>query len=142
MTSCLYRSCEPSSPPRSGSRCSCGRRTCTPRPGRAKPVSRFPHPLAPARPGPGRRGYHGDLEWGGGCIATALARSVPWRPWRYTAGEYRAAVTTLAEATLRGPPAATPWDPAPAVALPECGVWAEEETVLNDLLTDLGTRSR
>ncbi|MFF8878219.1 DUF2399 domain-containing protein [Streptomyces flaveolus] len=57
--------------------------------------------------------------------------------------EYRAAVTTLAEArALRGPPAATPWDPALVVALPEGGVWVEEETVLNDLLTDLGTRSR
>jgi hypothetical protein len=87
-------------------------------------------------------GYHGDLDWGGVRIATALARSVPWRPWRYTAGEYRAVVTTLAEASaLRGPPAATPWDPALAVALPERGVWVEEETVLNDLLTDLGTRS-
>ena len=29
-----------------------------------------------------------------------------------------------------------------AVALAECGVRAEEETVLNDLLTHLGTRSR
>ncbi|WP_225631878.1 DUF2399 domain-containing protein [Streptomyces solaniscabiei] len=56
----------------------------------------------------------GDLEWGGGRIATALARSVPWRPWRYTAGEYRPAVTTLAEArALRGPPAATPLGPGP-----------------------------
>ncbi|MFH8500968.1 DUF2399 domain-containing protein [Streptomyces flaveolus] len=48
---------------------------------------------------------------------------------------------TLAEApALRGPRAATPWDPALAVALPECGVRAEEETVLNDLLTDRGGR--
>ncbi|MFJ8648316.1 TIGR02679 family protein [Streptomyces sp. NPDC093546] len=87
--------------------------------------------------------YHGDFDWGGVRIATALARSVPWRPWRYTAADYRAAVNAVAEAPdLTGQPAATPWDPALAVALAECGVRVEEETVLNDLLTDLGTGSR
>ncbi|MEV6121154.1 TIGR02679 family protein [Streptomyces sp. NPDC052077] len=87
--------------------------------------------------------YHGDFDWGGVRIATTLARSVPWRPWRYTAADYRAAVTAVAEApALTGPPAATPWDPALAVALAECGVRVEEETVLNDLLTDLGTEPR
>ncbi|MEU3897246.1 DUF2399 domain-containing protein [Streptomyces sp. NPDC045251] len=76
--------------------------------------------------------YHGDFDWGGVRSATPLARSVPWRPWRYTAPEYRAA---------KGPPAA-PLGPALAVALAECGVRAEGETVLNDLLTDLGAQSR
>ncbi|WP_307852252.1 TIGR02679 family protein [Streptomyces sp. b94] len=87
--------------------------------------------------------YHGDFDWGGVRIATALARSVPWRPWRYTAAAYRAAVTAVPEApNLTGPPAATPWDPALAVALAECGVRVEEETVLDDLLTDLGAGPR
>lgn len=87
--------------------------------------------------------YHGDFDWGGARIATALARSVPWRPWRYTAAEYRAAVAAAAEAPcLTGPPAVTPWDPSLAVALAECGVRIEEERVLNDLLTDLDTGSR
>ncbi|MFH0516213.1 TIGR02679 family protein [Streptomyces sp. M41] len=87
--------------------------------------------------------YHGDFDWGGVRIATALARSVPWRPWRYTAADYRAAVSAAAEAPdLTGPPAATPWDPALAVALAQCGVRIEEETVLNDLLTDLETGAR
>ncbi|MEE1831045.1 TIGR02679 family protein [Streptomyces sp. SP17KL33] len=87
--------------------------------------------------------YHGDFDWGGVRIAAALARSVPWRPWRYTAADYRAAVTAVAEAPdLTGLPAVTPWDPALAVALAECGVRVEEETVLNDLLTDLGTGPR
>jgi uncharacterized protein (TIGR02679 family) len=35
--------------------------------------------------------YHGDFDWGGMRIAAALARSVPWRAWRYTAADYRAA---------------------------------------------------
>jgi uncharacterized protein (TIGR02679 family) len=86
--------------------------------------------------------YHGDFDWGGVRIAAALARSVPWRPWRYTAAHYRAAVTAAAEApNLTGPPAATPWDPALAVALAECSVRVEEEMVLDDLLTDLGRGS-
>ncbi|GGY25319.1 DUF2399 domain-containing protein [Streptomyces djakartensis] len=83
--------------------------------------------------------HHGDFDWGGVRIAAALARSVPWRPWRYTEADYRAAVTAVAEAPdLTGPPAATPWDPALAVTLAECGVRVEEETVVDDLLTDLG----
>ncbi|MET7761194.1 TIGR02679 family protein [Streptomyces sp. NPDC005393] len=91
----------------------------------------------------GRLLYHGDFDWGGVRIAAVLARSVPWRPWRYTAADYRAAVTAAGEAPdLAGPPAATPWDPALAVALAECGVRVEEEMVLDDLLTDLGPGSR
>ncbi|MFJ7291397.1 TIGR02679 family protein [Streptomyces collinus] len=87
--------------------------------------------------------YHGDFDWGGVRIAAALARSVPWRPWRYTAVDYRAAVTAAAESpNLTGPPAATPWDPALAAALAECGVRVEEETVLDDLLMDLGKGPR
>ncbi|MFD5450367.1 DUF2399 domain-containing protein [Streptomyces sp. NPDC127100] len=78
-------------------------------------------------------------------VYAALARSVPWRTWRYAAPEYRAAVTALAEApAVKGPPAAPPppRDPALAVPLAECGVRVEGGTVLNDLLADLGTRSR
>jgi len=87
--------------------------------------------------------YHGDFDWGGVRIAAALGRSVPWQPWRYMAAHYRAAVAQATETPhLTGPPAATPWDPALAVALTECGVRVEEEAVLDDLLADLGTRSR
>ncbi|MFC5959544.1 TIGR02679 family protein [Streptomyces pratens] len=87
--------------------------------------------------------YHGDFDWGGVRIAAALGRSVPWQPWRYTAAHYRAATARAAEAPdLTGPPAATPWDPALAVALAECGVRVEEEAVLDDLLADLGPRAR
>lgn len=87
--------------------------------------------------------YHGDFDWGGVRIAVALGRSVPWQPWRYTAAHYRAAAARAAEAPdLTGPPAATPWDPALAVALAECGVRVEEEAVLDDLLADLGPRAR
>ncbi|MFF3333603.1 TIGR02679 family protein [Streptomyces sp. NPDC002888] len=86
--------------------------------------------------------YHGDFDWGGVRIATALRRSVPWLPWRYTAADYRAAAARVAEApVLTGSPAETPWDPALAVALAERGVRVEEEAVLDDLLADLEPRA-
>nr|WP_241672280.1 DUF2399 domain-containing protein [Streptomyces sp. IB2014 016-6] len=76
-------------------------------------------------------------------IATALRRSVPWRPWRYNAAHYRAAVVRVAGAPdLAGSPAETPWDPALAAALAEHGARVEEEAVLDDLLADLGTQAR
>ncbi|MFC4500218.1 MULTISPECIES: TIGR02679 family protein [Streptomyces] len=82
--------------------------------------------------------YHGDFDWGGVRIATALRRSVPWRPWRYTAAHYLAALAEPAGALqLTGSPAETAWDPALAVALAEHGVRVEEEAVLDDLLADL-----
>ncbi|MGR3934777.1 TIGR02679 family protein [Streptomyces sp. BRA346] len=82
--------------------------------------------------------YHGDFDWGGVRIAAALLRRVPWRPWRYTAADYRAAAgrSPLAP-SLTGTPATTPWDPDLRAALGELGVRVEEETVLDDLLTDL-----
>ncbi|WP_405864099.1 TIGR02679 family protein [Streptomyces sp. NBC_01515] len=87
--------------------------------------------------------YHGDFDWGGARIAVTLRRSVPWRPWRYTAAHYRAAAAEMAEAPeLTGSPAATPWDPDLAVALAERGVRVEEEAVLDDLLSDLETQAR
>lgn len=86
--------------------------------------------------------YHGDFDWGGVRIATALRRSVPWRPWRYTTPHYRAAVAKAAEAPeMTGSPAATPWDPELTLALAEHRVRVEEEMVLDDLLSDLETRA-
>ncbi|WP_277035199.1 DUF2397 family protein [Actinacidiphila oryziradicis] len=82
--------------------------------------------------------YHGDFDWGGLRIATTLLRHGPWRPWRYTVADYRAAATaTPLAAPLTGTPAESPWDPALASGLAELGVRVEEESVLGDLLSDL-----
>ncbi|MFF9509719.1 TIGR02679 family protein [Streptomyces sp. NPDC014724] len=87
--------------------------------------------------------YHGDFDWGGVRIATVLGRGAPWRPWRYGAADYRAAVSRVTEPQqLAGASAATPWDPALSVALTEHGVRVEEEAVLDDLLSDLGEQAR
>lgn len=82
--------------------------------------------------------YHGDFDWGGLRIATALLRRVPWRPWRYTAADYRAAAAATPLAPpLTGTPATAPWDRELRPALTELGVRVEEEAVLGDLLADL-----
>lgn len=84
--------------------------------------------------------YHGDFDWGGLRIAGVLHRRVPWRPWRFTAADYRAAVARNASPTpssLAGAPADTPWEPALAGAVAELGVRVEEERELELLLSDL-----
>ncbi|GAA2916871.1 hypothetical protein GCM10020221_11100 [Streptomyces thioluteus] len=82
--------------------------------------------------------YHGDFDWGGLRIAGVLLRSVPWRPWRYTATDYRALATARPSLPpLTGTPVEAPWDSALAPALAELGVRAEEEVTLDLLLADL-----
>ncbi|MFK0220182.1 DUF2399 domain-containing protein [Streptomyces vinaceus] len=83
--------------------------------------------------------YHGDFDWGGLRIATTLLRHVPWRPWRYTAADYREAVAVAGPdlRQLGGKPALSPWDPDLARALAEHALRVEEEAVLDLLLADL-----
>ncbi|MFJ9519493.1 TIGR02679 family protein [Kitasatospora sp. NPDC101801] len=83
--------------------------------------------------------YHGDFDWGGVRIATRLLSHVPWTPWRYTADDYQAALTTHPHTgPLAGSAAETRWDPRLAVELSLAGRRIEEELVLTDLLDDLG----
>ncbi|MFF7851068.1 TIGR02679 family protein [Streptomyces sp. NPDC007910] len=83
--------------------------------------------------------YHGDFDWGGLRIASALLRRIPWRPWRYTAIDYRTAAVLAGPhaSPLTGQPTEAPWDPGLSGALLELGIRVEEETVLETLLTDL-----
>lgn len=83
--------------------------------------------------------YHGDFDWGGLRIATTLSGHVPWRPWRYTADDYREAVAAAGPdlRPLDGKPAPSPWDPDLALALADHALRVEEEAVLDVLLTDL-----
>ncbi|MER7107451.1 DUF2399 domain-containing protein [Streptomyces sp. NPDC000229] len=84
--------------------------------------------------------FHGDFDWGGLRIAGVLHRHVPWRPWRYTAADYRAAVSRNASPPLSpliGAPTETPWEPALAATVAELGVRVEEERELELLLSDL-----
>ncbi|MEV7005848.1 TIGR02679 family protein [Streptosporangium sp. NPDC051022] len=87
--------------------------------------------------------YHGDFDWGGIGIASAVRERVNWRPWRYDTLAYEAAVFSgrsgkvLSMTSLSGRPLATPWDPGLSTAMVRRAVRIEEEMVLGDLLTDL-----
>jgi uncharacterized protein (TIGR02679 family) len=85
-------------------------------------------------------GYHGDFDWGGVRIASAVRHRVSWRPWRYDHTAYQAAVSAhplAALGGLAGEPAATPWDPELAAAMRHRNVRIEEELTLDALLQDL-----
>ena len=88
--------------------------------------------------------YHGDFDWGGLRIAGVLHRHVPWRPWRYTAADYRAAVLRGASPPLSplvSTATETPWEPELAAAVAELGGRVEEERELELLLSDLARGS-
>jgi uncharacterized protein (TIGR02679 family) len=82
--------------------------------------------------------YHGDFDWGGVRIASAVRHRVSWRPWHYDHLAYEAAVSAARPlAPLPGEPAPTPWDPGLATAMRRRGIRIEEELTLDALLQDL-----
>ena len=93
--------------------------------------------------------YHGDFDWGGIRIASAVRQRVSqghscWRPWRYDRDAYEAAATAVLAGhaatrlpPLAGEPVATPWDPGLAPAMARHDVRIEEELSLDTLLADL-----
>jgi uncharacterized protein (TIGR02679 family) len=93
--------------------------------------------------------YHGDFDWGGIRIASAVRQRVGqgqshWQPWRYDTGAYDAAATALLAVhaaarlpRLAGEPVATPWDPGLAATMARHAVRIEEELSLDTLLADL-----
>ncbi|MEO8908069.1 MAG: TIGR02679 family protein [Microbacteriaceae bacterium] len=84
--------------------------------------------------------YHGDFDAGGMAIARVLASRVPWQPWRFTADDYEDACASLSGlGTFTGSPGETVWDPGLATALEHHRLRVEEESVLEGLLTDLGS---
>lgn len=86
--------------------------------------------------------YHGDFDWAGLQIANHLLKTVPIRPWRFTAEDYGRALETEAERPdLGGRPVEARWDPELAPAMADAGVAVEEETVLEELLGDLEGQS-
>ena len=85
--------------------------------------------------------YHGDFDWGGIRIASAVRHRVNWRPWRYDHGTYEAAASAARPlpplARLVGESAETPWDPELAAAMRRRNLRIEEELTLDALLQDL-----
>jgi uncharacterized protein (TIGR02679 family) len=82
--------------------------------------------------------YHGDFDWDGLRIANRLLEAIPFRPWRFTAADYRAALAAPKERyKLRARQVEAAWDPELAPAMAEAGLAVEEEAVLGELLGDL-----
>lgn len=89
--------------------------------------------------------YHGDLDWAGLRIATALRAKVGWEPWHYSAADYRSAVAAEPRSrALTGAQAESSWDPELAQLMAATGLAIEEEAVAEELAADLlggGTRA-
>ena len=80
--------------------------------------------------------YHGDFDWPGLRVAAFLNTRIPWRSWRFGAGDYESATRRdVPSLALRGAPATSLWDPALAIAMSTHGRAIEEEAVI-DLLVD------
>jgi uncharacterized protein (TIGR02679 family) len=84
--------------------------------------------------------YHGDFDWGGVRIASAVRHRISWRPWRYDRQAYEAAAAAAHPlAPLVDEPAATPWDTELADAMRQRNARIEEELTLDAILQDLGS---
>lgn len=82
--------------------------------------------------------HHGDFDWGGLRIANVLHARLPIEHWRFDHVAYVRAAAHVAGPPLRGREASAAWDPELASAMRRFGRAVEEESVVDDLLDDLG----
>jgi uncharacterized protein (TIGR02679 family) len=108
-----------------------------------RPSAAF-HQLADAVVGGGGElRYHGDFDWPGLAIASAVMRRHGAKPWRLSARDYLAGMRHHAEhVLLSGTPQPTPWDPELSKAMVATGRVLFEESVANDLIRDLSKQGR
>ena len=86
----------------------------------------------------GTLSYHGDFDWPGIGIASAVITRHGARPWRFTAADYRTAVARgSGSVRLAGTPQPTPWDAALGEAMSAQGRAVYEESVVSQLIADL-----
>jgi uncharacterized protein (TIGR02679 family) len=86
----------------------------------------------------GQLSYHGDFDWPGISIATGIITRHSAHPWRLTAADYEAAVTSdSGYVSLAGTPQPTPWDPSLAASMTAHGRVVYEESVADRLIADL-----
>ena len=83
--------------------------------------------------------YHGDFDWSGLRIANEVMRACGARPWRFSAGDYTAAVMGAphTQPDLAGGPVAASWDAALAPAMQHHRLAIAEEALAASLLVDL-----
>jgi uncharacterized protein (TIGR02679 family) len=88
--------------------------------------------------GDGELRYHGDFDWPGLAIASAVMRRHGARPWRMGACDYVAGVRADAEhVRLTGTPQPSPWDPELSEVMAKTGRVLYEEHVADVLIGDL-----
>ena len=83
--------------------------------------------------------WRGDFDWTGLRTTAAAVQRYGARPWRMSVADYSAAIDApLAETeALRGPAAASPWDPELATVMAKRGRAVMEERLIPLLLLDL-----
>jgi uncharacterized protein (TIGR02679 family) len=108
-----------------------------------RPSAAF-HQLADAVvAGGGELRYHGDFDWPGLAIASAVMRRHGAKPWRLSARDYLTGIQHHAEhVLLSGTPQPTQWEPDLSKAMVATGRVLFEESVTNDLIRDLSKQGR
>lgn len=87
--------------------------------------------------------FHADFDWGGVRIGAVLHRRYGARPWRFTAADYRAAVSSAARTRpLPRTAAEAPWDPDLAPTMRTTARAVVEEQLLDVLLDDIDAPMR
>jgi uncharacterized protein (TIGR02679 family) len=106
-----------------------------------QPSAAFHQLAAAVVRGGGELRYHGDFDWPGLAIASAVMRRHGARPWRMSAADYIAGVRADAgHIRLTGTPQPTPWDPELGEVMAATGRVVYEETVADALVGDLSAR--
>ena len=106
-----------------------------------QPSAAFHQLAAAVVRGGGELRYHGDFDWPGLAIASAVMRRHGARPWRMSAADYIAGVRADAgHIRLTGTPQPTPWDPELGEVMAATGRVVYEETVTDALIGDLSAR--
>jgi uncharacterized protein (TIGR02679 family) len=103
-----------------------------------RPSAAFHQLAGVVRSGGGELRYHGDFDWPGIAIASAVMSQHGARPWRMGAADYLTGVRADAEhVRLTGTPQPTPWDPELAQVMAATGRAVYEESVADALIADL-----
>jgi uncharacterized protein (TIGR02679 family) len=83
--------------------------------------------------------WRGDFDWTGLRTTTAAMTRYHALPWRMTSKDYRAALEAGDSESLKGPPAASPWEPRLAELMSQHRRAIMEERLIPVLLDDLSS---
>jgi uncharacterized protein (TIGR02679 family) len=81
--------------------------------------------------------WRGDFDWTGVRAVAAATGRYAAKPWRMGLEDYEAALALGETERLKGPSAASPWDPALAARMSQTGRAVMEERLIPQLLADL-----